>query len=197
MAWVSLALASVLIFNTVSAHVTQQTEQIGVMKALGASTLAVAGIYLGEVLLMGLAGLVLAMPLSLAAAHFSACQLLGLFNIDCGEFQVSWRAFAFMLAGGLLAPLLAALVPVRRGATLTVRVAIASYGLGYDFGGSRFDLWLERLGARMSTLNKAALCNLFRRKSRLVLTQSVLILAGTLFLVLTSLMASLNLTLDK
>ena len=197
MAWVSLALASVLIFNTVSAHVTQQTEQIGVMKALGASTLSVAGIYLGEVLLMGLAGLLLAMPLSLVAAHFSACQLLGLFNIDCGEFQVSWRAIAFMLAGGLLAPLLAALVPVMRGATMTVRVAIASYGLGYDFGGSRFDLWLERLGARMTTLNAAALCNLFRRKSRLVLTQSVLILAGTLFLVLTSLMASLNVTLDK
>ncbi len=197
MAWVSLALASVLIFNTVSAHVTQQAEQIGVMKAIGASTRAVAGIYLSEVLLMGLASIVLAVPLSLVAAHFSACQLLGLFNIDCGDFQVSWRAIYFMLVGGLLAPLLAAMGPVLRGATMTVRVAIASYGLGYDFGGSRFDLWLESLGSRMSTLNAAALCNLFRRKSRLVLTQSVLILAGALFLVLTSLIASLNLTLDK
>ncbi len=198
MAWVSLALASVLILNTVSAHITRQTDQIGVMKALGASTAAIAGIYLSETLLMAVVAIALAIPPSLAVAHFSACRLLGLFNIDCGGFDVSPRAIYFMLLGGLLAPLLAALVPTLRGAAMTVRVAIASYGLGADFGGSRFDLWLERLVAQwLPALHAVALGNLFRRKAGLLLTQSVLILAGVMFLILTSLIASLNLTLDK
>ena len=49
----------------------------------------------------------------------------------------------------------------------------------------------------LPTIYAAALGNLFRRKARLLLTQSVLIIAGTSFLLLTSLIASLNLTLDN
>ncbi|OAI09489.1 hypothetical protein A1353_04050 [Methylomonas methanica] len=198
MALVSLALASVLILNTVSAHITQQTDQIGVMKALGAGTKTIAQLYLLEILLLALLAIVLAMPPALAAAYFSSCRLLALFNIACGEFAVSVPAVVYMLLGGLLAPVLAALIPILRGAALTVRVAIASYGVGADFGYNRFDLYIEKFGARfLPTLSAAALGNLFRRKARLVLTQSVLIVAGVMFLVLTSLIASLNLTLDR
>lgn len=198
MALVSLALASVLILNTVSAHITQQTDQIGVMKALGAKTKTIANLYLSEILLLTLLATVLAMPPALAAAYFSSCRLLALFNIDCGAFAVSVSAVVYMLLGGLLAPLLAGLFPILRGAGMTVRVAIASYGVASDFGYNRFDLYIEKFGARfLPTLSAAALGNLFRRKARLVLTQSVLIVAGVMFLVLTSLIASLNLTLDR
>ncbi len=198
MALASLVLASVLILNTVSAHIAQQSNQIGVMKALGASTATIAKVYLLETLLMAIAALVLAIGPSLAAAHFSSCQLLALFNIDCGGFAYSLRAVYIMLLGGLLVPLLAAAVPIARGASITVREALASYGLGADFGSGRFDLWVERLGARcLPTLYAAALGNLFRRKARLVLTQGVLIISGMMFLVLMSLIASVNLTLDN
>jgi putative ABC transport system permease protein len=120
-----------------------------------------------------------------------------LFNIDCGGFDMSRRAIQFMVLGGLLAPLLAALGPVLRGSAMTVRVAIASYGLGADFGNNRLDLWVEKLGARfLPTLYAVALGNLFRRKARFLLTLSVLTIAGIMFLVLMSLIASLNRTLD-
>lgn len=198
MALVSLALASVLILNTVAAHIAQQTDQIGVMKALGANRLTIAKLYLLETLLLAVIAIVLAAPCSLAVAYFSSCHLLGLFNIECASFLYSGKALLLMLIGGVLAPLLAALGPILRGANMNVREALASYGLGADFGVSRFDTWLEHIGARyLSTLNAAALGNLFRRKSRLVLTQSVLIMAGVMFLVLMSLIASLHLTLDN
>lgn len=198
MALAALALASVLILNTVSAHITQQTDQIGVMKSLGASTLTIANHYLTETLIMAFAAIVLAVPVSLAAAYFSSCKLLALFNIDCGSFDYSSRAVIYMLLGGLFVPLLAALVPILRGASMSVRDAIASYGLGGDFGSNRFDLWVERIGALfLPTLYAAALGNLFRRKGRLLLTQCVLIIAGMMFLVLMSLIASVNLTLDN
>lgn len=198
MALAALALASVLIFNTVSAHIAQQTDQIGVMKALGARTTTVAGLYLSETLLLAVLAIVLALPAALFAADFSSCRLLGLFNIGCQGFAYSWRAVVYMLLGGTLTPLLAALGPVLRGAAMTVRVAIASYGLGGDFGRSRLDGLVEWFGMRfLPTLYAAALGNLFRRKARLLLTQSVLIVAGTAFLLLSSLIASLNLTLDN
>lgn len=198
MALASLALASVLILNTLSAHISQQTDQIGVMKSLGAKTVTIAKLYLFETLLIALAAILLAVPLSLIAAYVSSCQLLELFNIACGAFDISLRAVAYMLLGGLFAPLLAAMGPILRGASMTVRAAIASYGLGADFGSNRFDLLVERIGAHyLPTLYAAALGNLFRRKGRLLLTQSVLIIAGVMFLVLMSLIASVNLTLDN
>ncbi len=198
LALVSLLLASVLIVNSVSAHINQQSDQIGVMKALGASLWTIARLYYVEVLVVALLAILLAVLPSLALAHFSACRLLALFNIDCGGFDYAPQALLIMLVGGLLVPLLAASWPIVRGATLTVREAIASYGLGADFGSSRFDRWLERFGARcLPTLYAAALGNLFRRKGRLLLTQMVLLIAGLMFLVLMTLVASLNLTLDN
>lgn len=197
MALSALALASVLILNSISAHLVQQIRQIGVMKALGAGNGSIAAIYLCETLLMALLAIVPAIPLGLAAAYFSSCHLLGLFNIDCGGFDYSPRAVVYMIAGGLLVPALAALGPILRSANLTVRVAIADHGLGADFGYSRVDILLERIAARcLPTLYAAAFCNIFRRKLSLLLTQSVLVIAGSTFLVLMSLIASLNLTLD-
>ena len=81
---------------------------------------------------------------------------------------------------------------------MPVREAISSYGSGIDFGTDWFDVWVEKLASGiLPTLYAAALGNLFRRKGRLILTQSVLIIAGVMFLVLMSLIASINLTLDN
>ena len=198
MALASLALACVLVFNTVSAHITQQINQIGIMKSVGGSYFSIAKVYLAEVLIMALLALLLAVFPGLAASYFSSCRLLALFNIDCGKFDYSMRAVYLMSAGGLMVPLLAALPPIMRGAAMTIREAISSYGLVSDFGRSRFDQGIEWIGKTfLSTVNAAALGNLFRRKGRLILTQSVLIIAGTVFLVLMSLIASVNLTLDN
>ncbi|MDD1617337.1 MAG: hypothetical protein CG439_2477 [Methylococcaceae bacterium NSP1-2] len=198
MAWASLALSSVLILNTIAALITQQTDQIGIMKSLGARRLTIARIYLTEVFIVALLALLLAVPLSLAGAYFSSQWLLNLFNIEMDGFEYSSRTLYLMIAGGLLAPLLASLYPIWRGASLSVRQAIASYGLGADFGSSRFDNWLEgKVFSALPTLYAVTLGNLFRRKARLLWTQIVLIIAGVLFIIIISLITSVNLTLDN
>jgi putative ABC transport system permease protein len=198
MAWASLALSSVLILNTIAALITQQTDQIGIMKSIGARRVTIARLYLTEVFIVAVLALVLAVPLSLAGAYFSSQWLLDLFNIEMNGFEYSTRTVYLMLAGGLFAPLLASLYPIWRGASLSVRLAIASYGLGGDFVSSRFDNWLEgKVLSALPTLYAVTLGNLFRRKARLVWTQSVLIIAGVLFIVIISLITSVNLTLDN
>lgn len=198
MAWASLALSSVLILNTVAALITQQTDQIGIMKSLGARRRTIANLYLSEVFILSLIALLIAVPLSWAGAFYSSRWILDVFNIGLNGFVYSSQALYLMIAGGLLAPLLAALWPVWKGASMSVRQAIASYGLGADFVSRGFDRWLERAAAALlPTLYAVALGNLLRRKARLLWTQSVLIIAGVLFIVIMSLIASVNLTLDN
>ncbi len=198
MAMAALVLAGVLIFNTLSAHIMQQTHLIGVMKAIGASSSRIAAVYFAEVMFMTVIAIVVAVPLSLAAAYISSCQLLSLFNINCTDFDYSQYAVIVMLCAGILMPILAATVPIWRGSRLTVRQAIASYGLGSDFKIGRLDIYLERFIAQfLPTLFAATLGNLFRRKYQAILTQTVLVIAGVLFMVLMSLIASLQLTLDN
>ena len=105
----------------------------------------------------------------------------------------------FQLIAALAVPMVAALWPVLGGASITVREAIASYGLGGGkFGASRLDRLVERLGQRfLSTPYATALGNMFRRKGRLLLTQLTLITAGTMFLGVMTLSSSISLTLDN
>ena len=198
MAWASLALSSVLILNTIAALITQQTDQIGIMKAIGARRSTIARIYLSVVLILALFALILAIPLSLLGAFFSSRWLLDLFNIEMNGFEYSSRTLWLMIVGGLTAPLLASLWPIGRGASMSVSQAIASYGLGADFTSNRFDRWLEAtFFNKLPTLYAVSLGNLFRRKARLLWTQTVLIIAGVLFIVIMSLIESVNLTLDN
>ena len=98
----------------------------------------------------------------------------------------------------IAAPLLAGLPPVLKGAGITVRQAIASYGLGsdYHFGPARSDG--GTIGQRwLPSYYATALGNMFRHKGRLILTQLVLVAAGASFLMVMSLNTSLALTLDN
>ena len=195
---VSLFLSVVLIFNTLTALITQQTDQIGVMKAIGGSTRSIIKVYLTGVLVYGSLSLFVALPLGAWIAYNAARYFLDIFNIDHNIFQLSGRAVLIQVGAAIAVPLLAALWPVLNGTLITVREAISSYGLGGDFGSSRLDQAVERLAQRFFSAPYAiALGNLFRRKGRLGLTQVVLITAGTLFLMVMTLSASITLTVDN
>ncbi|MCL4870211.1 MAG: FtsX-like permease family protein [Anaerolineae bacterium] len=198
MAIVSLFLSVVLVINTMTAMITQQTDQIGVMKAIGGGSGVIIRVYLVGVVGYGVLALLIALPLGLVTAFYASRWFLNIFNIDYDVFRFSWRAVVFQIGAALIAPLLAALWPVWRGAGISVREAIASYGLGHDFGSGRFDRLVDWVGERfLPTLFAAALGNLFRRKGRLTLTLLVLTTAGVTYLMVMSLVSSTNLTLDQ
>lgn len=197
-ALVSLFLSVLLVMNTLMALITQQTDQIGAIKAVGGRQVTIIKVYLAGVVVFGLLALLIALLPGVLIAYQITYSFLNLFNIDYGVFQVSQRAIVLQVLAALLAPLLAALWPVLRGSAITVREAIASYGLGADFGSNRLDRAIERAGARfLPPSYAAALGNMFRRKGRLVLTLLVLTTAGVMFLVVMSLVSSIDLTLDN
>lgn len=198
LAVVSLLLSVVLVYNTLAALIVQQTNQIGILKAVGGRTWTIVKVYLVNVLAYGLLSLVLSLPLGIYLSWVITRMFLNLFNIDYDQFRFSTTALLLQVAAATAVPVLAALIPVLGGARITVRQAIASYGLGGDFGSNRLDRTVEKIGARLlPTQYATALGNMFRRKGRLVLTQVVLITAGSMFLLVMTLSSSMTHTLDN
>jgi putative ABC transport system permease protein len=198
LALICVVISAVLVYNTLSNLITQQINQIGILKAIGGKAGTIIGMYLFSALVYGILALIIALPLGAITASNLSVSMLGLFNIDVTEFQVSREAIIFQVVSALVAPLLAGLPPVLQGAKITVRQAIASYGLGGDFHTGWFDRVIEAIGRRWLPSHYAtALGNMFRRKGRLLLTQLVLIAAGSAFLIVRSLDSSLALTLDN
>ncbi len=198
MAVVSLFMSVVLVLSTLTSLITQQTDQIGVIKAIGGQQGIIFRLYLAVALFYGLAALLIAVPAGAAFAYFMSRWYLNLFNIDYQTFQVSRLAVGLQVLMAFLAPTLAALGPVLKGSRISVREAIASYGLGGDYRAGGLDRLVDRFGERyLSTPFATALGNMFRHKERLALTLLVLTMAGVMFLVITSLISSTLYTLDN
>ncbi|RMF05686.1 MAG: ABC transporter permease, partial [Chloroflexi bacterium] len=118
LAVISLFMSVILVTNTMTAIVTQQINQIGIMKAIGGGTGDILKIYLTTVIVYGLLAFIISLPLGALVAFGISKWFLNLFNIDYDTFQVSTRAVIFQAAAATLIPLLAALWPILSGAAI-------------------------------------------------------------------------------
>jgi putative ABC transport system permease protein len=177
--------------------ITQQTNQIGVLKAIGGKAGTITAIYLVSTLVYGTLAFLVALPLGAMVAFSITKIFLNLYNIDFDQFQYSSQTIMLQAISALAAPMLAGLPPILNGARITVREAIASYGLGGDYRSGWLDRLVESLGQRwLPSYYAQSLGNMFRHKGRLLLTQLVLVAAGSAFLMLMSLNSSITITLD-
>ena len=193
---VSLILSAFLVINTMHAILAQQVSQIGMLKAVGATTFRVVRLYLAIVLIYGLLALLIAIPLAAIIAYALADMLLALANLDAPNVQLIPRAVEMQIGVGLLVPLLAALWPVISGARLTVHQAISAYGLNSTFGRGLLDRLVGHLGG-LSRPMLLSVRNTFRQKRRVALTQITLIVAGVMFIAVMSAGSSFSATLDR
>jgi putative ABC transport system permease protein len=188
-------LSAFLIVNTMYALISQQTWQIGVMKVLGATFRQVFRTYLSTAAIYGALALCVAIPLGIVGAYLVSRYLLDLLNVSAGPLNIAPAAVAIQLVVGLLVPILAALRPIMRGARMTPRQAISSYGLGGEFGRGSLDRLIGRI-RRLPRPLALSLRNTFRRKLRVALTLVTLVLGGVMFIVVMSVNSSLTHTLD-
>lgn len=187
----SLFSSAILVVTTLSALLAQQVREIGVMKAIGAPTFALLQMYLATVLLYSLLAIALAAPLGALGAFLLVTFSIGVLNLLPVSFQIVPGAIGLQIVAGLFIPLLAALAPVLAGSRITVREAITAYGLGGGtFGVSRLDQLVEFFRALPRPL-LLSLRNAFRRKARLMLTLTTLVVGGAVFIAVLSVRASL------
>ncbi len=116
----ALILSSILVASTISALLSQQIRQIGVMKVIGARTYQIAGLYFGSVLLLGIGGLVIGIPAGMWAGRAFAVFTANILNFNITSDFIPHWVFAVQILLGLSVPMLAAAVPVYRGSRITV-----------------------------------------------------------------------------
>jgi putative ABC transport system permease protein len=198
----SLFLSVFLIVNTVSALLTQQKRHIGVMKAVGATTGQIMGMYLVKVLIYGLLALAIACPLSIAGAQALSQVMAAMFNFNLTEMTVPPLSIALQTGLGLLAPVLASLPPLIANLRVTTVEAMSAFRLGRSrFGQNLIDRPLSgaNLWAARHILLRPVLLsirNIFRSKGRLALTLITLTLAGAIFIAVFSVRATLDTMMD-
>jgi putative ABC transport system permease protein len=199
MGLLSLFLSGFLIVNILAAILAQQVRQIGIMKTVGARTGQITWMYFLLVLLFGVLGLMIAIPLGALGSLGLATLFSSLLNFNIDGFQLNPQVVLVQIVIGLSVPLLAAVYPVVKGVRITAREAMGEQGLGKgQFGSS----WLDRviLGARkvfpIARPSQISIRNTFRRKGRLTLTLITLSLATTIFISIFTIRSSLQQTLD-
>jgi putative ABC transport system permease protein len=188
----ALGLSSFLVVNTISALMSQQVRQIGVMKAIGARRGQIVILYLGAVLIYSLAALAVAIPLTSVVAGGIVSFLGGFINVEFPRWSLPVNILLIQILVGILVPLLAAILPVLKGTSVTVREAISDYGTGTEPG---TEGWFTRMLHAIRGISRPmrlSLRNTFRRKGRLALTLITLVLGGMLFITVGSVRSSLD-----
>jgi len=105
-------LSAFLITNTLSALLTQQEHQIGVMKTIGARRGQIMGIYMVLIFLFGMLAFLIAMPLSSRAAYALLESIAPQINIALQGFRIVPSAVAIQFAIALVVPQLAGFLPI-------------------------------------------------------------------------------------
>ncbi len=177
----SLILSAVLTATMIGGLLAQQIRQIGIMKAIGARSSQIAALYLALVMGLGLIAAVIGILPGMWAARGFSSVVAQLLNLNVYSYAVPLWVYGALLLMAILLPLLVALRPIRRATRVTVRATLSDYGTTAAFGSSRFENWLSRIqGINSSVL--LAFRNTFRRRSRLILSLSLLGAAGGMFM---------------
>jgi putative ABC transport system permease protein len=126
------------------------------------------------------------------------CRYMAVFlNFDINSYTIPAWVYGLVIVVGIVAPLIAAALPVWRGTGISVREALSDYSVkGNAFGASGFDRAVARIGGTARPV-LFAVRNSFRNRKRLVLTLATLCTAGLFFMTALNVRASMINTLDR
>jgi putative ABC transport system permease protein len=168
-----------LVYTSVNAIITQQVSQIGVMKAIGASSGQLFKSYFILVSAFGVLAAFVAVPLGSLGARGLQSLFINLLNLQDPGFSFDPEAVIVQVAVSLSVPFLAATLPLLAGVRITVREAVNTYGLTGSSG------LIERMIARVQHIPYTlllVLSNTFRNRGRVFIIQITLVLAGIVFM---------------
>lgn len=174
----ALLLSGFLVINTVSALLTQQTRQLGIMKAIGGRASQITWMYVVMVTVYGVLAVLIGLPVGAYWASWFSAFAGGLLNFGDGPSVPPGYALGLAIGVGVLVPLAAAWIPIRNGTRVTVVKALNATGMsGAHFGHGLLDRMLGRIRGLPRPV-ALALRNTFLRKGRLAMTLATLTLAS-------------------
>jgi putative ABC transport system permease protein len=178
----ALVLSAILTATMIGGLLAQQIRQIGIMKAIGARSRQITGLYLVLIVFLGMVAVILGTPPGVMAGSSFARVVAELLNFKIYSDAIPLWVYAVLLLMGILIPFIVTLNPILRATRLTVRETLNDYGTNREKFDSRgLNGWLSKIRGVDNTL-LLALRNTFRRRGRLALTLSLLAAAGAMFI---------------
>ena len=192
----ALILSGFLVVNTVTALLTQQVRQLGIMKAVGGTSWQITRMYLVLVAIYGALALMIGLPVGAYMASWFSVFAGGLLNFGPGSTTPPLYAIELAIAVGFVVPIAAAYVPVHAGTRMSVVKALNATGMsGSNFGHGPLDRLLGRIRGLPRPV-ALALRNTFLRKGRLAMTLATLVLASAVVMSVGSVRASILATVS-
>jgi putative ABC transport system permease protein len=158
----------VLIVNTMTTLVGEQTREIGQMKAIGGTNRQIAWVYLRTAFLLGSIASVLGAALGVGLANLVTNAIGSSIYGTPAQLAVHAPVLVASLVVGLVGPMLASLPAIRRGVRMSARDALEATGA--ETGGAS---GLDRALHRVAFVPRAAqigVRNIGRRKRRSLAT---------------------------
>jgi len=176
---ITIILGIFLVYTTINAIITQQVDQIGVMKAIGARSRQIFFSYFLLVLAFGVLATLVSIPLGGLGARGLQSLFINLLNLEDPGFSFDFTAVSAQIGVSMLVPVLAAMIPLWSGVRISVREAISTYGLTGSTG--LIERGLSRLRGVPYSL-RLVLSNAFRNRRRVFFIEITLVLAGAIFM---------------
>lgn len=170
-----------LVVNTISAIMSQQIKQIGIMRSIGAVRRQIIGMYVLNVVVLSVLGLLIGLPLGVIGASGLASLAGNIMNFDISQVTLPPNIALVQIFVGLLMPIGVALYPIISGTRISVYDAIYEYGLSDEDRKGLIDHLLTKI-RNVSPPVMLSLRNAFRNKSRLAFTLITLTMAGAMFI---------------
>jgi putative ABC transport system permease protein len=193
----ALILSVFLVINVISALITQQEKQIGMMKAIGARSGQILGIYFGMILILGFLACLIAIPASYYGAGLLVSFVAQIINFDVPTIKFTSETIFFQLAVGLLLPLIAATPVIIIGTRLSPADVLSEYGISQIWQGFGFLDSFLAVFPKMTRDFFLAIRNPFRNRTRLILSLISLTFAGAVFMSIINLSTALNASLNE
>jgi putative ABC transport system permease protein len=177
----ALVLAAILVAAVLAATLARQSREIGIMKAIGARSSQIAGLYVALLLGLGVVSLIVSVPPGLWVAGQLSVVMADTMNFTIADFAPPLWVYEVVVVAGLLMPLAAAAFPIFRASRITVREAISSAGSAGGVTTGTLARLLSGIG-KFSLSYVLAVRNSVRRPGRFALSIAMLAIAGGLFI---------------
>ena len=138
-ALVALFVGAFIIYNTFSITVAQRTQELGLLRALGATDRQVVGSVALEALVVGVVSSVIGLVLGILLVT-PLRALIGAFGIQLpgGSLQIELRTIVVAFLAGTVVTVVAALAPARRAARVSPIAAIRDEAVAPSSGRRRY-----------------------------------------------------------
>lgn len=188
----SLFLSCFLVFNIITALLSGQTKEIGIIKAIGGNSFQIAGMYYFLIAVFGAIAVLFAIPLAAFMSRSFVDLSAEMLNFTVSSYSIPAWSYLLQLIAGLLIPAFAATLPILKGSRISTNDSLCDVGLNKNqFGSSFLDQFLGKIdGVSLSVM--LSIRNTFRKRVRLILTISTLAIGGAMFIIAINVQASLG-----